>query len=214
MDETPPTATPVERDAPSPDGFTRAELAAVGTVLGACCIGFLLITLLPFLVSPALIPTLLRARQDGGRAACRNNLHAIGRAMHLYMSVYDGQAPPDLESLVKGGYVAGKALKCPSAKTARGCDYFYYCRGRPDELALPGETMVACDFADNHRRRGGGRNVLYADGSVAWRREAEFAAEVHKRQNQPFAIWLKMAGDSVTPPMPRLPSGGQAGARD
>jgi len=213
MDETPPAATPVEpcpiparrdrrADAPSPDGFSRADLVAAGTVLGVCCIGFLLITLLPLLATPALIPTLLRARQQARLAACQSNLHAIGRAMQLYMNDYNGQAPPDLETLVKGQYVMGRALKCPSADTARDCDYFYYCRGRSWELPRPDETIVACDFAGNHRR---GRSVLYADGHIRWWREAEFAAEVYKPQNVAFAVQLKMAGDSVTPPMPDVP---------
>jgi len=107
----------------------------------------------------------------------------------MYLTESNHRPPGDLQTLADRQLLGlPKALQCPSAHSGRSCDYFYFSPAGPEEVELPGETMVACDLDGNHPD---GRNVLYMDGHVAWMSEAHFQVVLTEPQNAAFAAALK-----------------------
>lgn len=154
-------------------------MAIVGIVLGVV-LAFLGTTI----GTSVLLPSLGRARELARQSVCVANLKAIGIAMHEYAAGHDDQYP-DLDDLIKGGYIVPSTLKCPSAPGERDNDYIFL---KPD-ASTPGGQIVACDRKGNHK--GQGRSVLYASASAKWMGEAEFQAELRKPVNEAFAKHLR-----------------------
>jgi len=166
---------------------TSGGLAIGGLITGILGIG-MNVALLALLVS-VLMPSLAGARERARRAACMANLNGIGMAAILYQGNHDDEWPPDLDTLLQEGNISRKMLKCPSAKAGRDCDYFYM----PPVLdnAAEGETLIACDYKDNHP--GNIRIVLYAALNVGKRTEAQFQTELAHPRNAEFAAALRAA---------------------
>ena len=134
-----------------------------------------------------LMPTLTRARELARREICMINLNNVGKVLAVYAADYDGRMPPNLDVLVGLGLVEPSHLLCPS-DTGFGPASYFYLPGSPQD---PPERIVACDYQENHR--GEGRNVLFANGTVRWAKEAEFQAELAKPHNAEFAEALRAA---------------------
>ena len=66
--------------------------------------------------------------------------------------------------------------------------YFYRASSAAD---APGDTIIACDYRDNHIDRN--CNVLLADGRVRLMREERFHEELAKPHNAAFAAALAKA---------------------
>ncbi len=138
-----------------------------------------------------LAPTLNRSKGNHWRVRCMSNLKSIGLAISFYTSENEDVYPTDLESILD--YIGDEELlKCPSARSSRACDYFY-CQPtqKTTEVVTPLNTILACDFRDNHG--GKGRNVLYADMRVQWLSEEEFQAKLQQSYNADFAKALREA---------------------
>ncbi len=147
-------------------GFTLIELLVVMAVI--------------VILAGALMPALGRAREQGRRTTCMNNLKQIGLAIAMYRLDNNDKFPHDgtggktslnlLYNSLKpiDGYIDNlKVFDCPSttngvpANAGTG-DYTY----KAPDLTTDISTVVVCaDEANNHA---GGGNTLAIDGHTAW----------------------------------------------
>lgn len=160
-------------------------MAITGIVMGAVSL------LIPVAI---ILPALGRARQLAKQSICASNLHGIYSAVAMYEVDYSGNHPPDLQRLVPLGVATPDMFVCAS----RGVplqpgqvrfDYFYF--PGYDANTAPATAIMACDYGQNHA--GKGRNVLYADGHVAFTSERVFASELARPENAQFAAALRAA---------------------
>jgi prepilin-type N-terminal cleavage/methylation domain-containing protein len=141
-------------------GFTLVELLVVMAVI-VILAGFLL-------------PALGRAREQGRRTSCINNLKQIGLAIAMYRLDYNDAFPPDLDVLYnqatpQDGYIDNvQSFKCPSTGTVLGAgsvptdgDYTY----TQPAVTDPSDTFMVEDTTTIH---GGGRNKLAIDGHATY----------------------------------------------
>ncbi|MFH2138909.1 MAG: type II secretion system protein [Candidatus Omnitrophota bacterium] len=141
----------------SKKGFTLVELLVVMAVI-AILAGFL-------------VPALGRAREQGRRTSCMNNLKQIGLAISMYRLDNNEAFPADLNALYAADgskYIDNlEVFVCPSsgngAPAVPGAgDYTYTAPASSNPLST---LAIAEDNAGNHT---GGTNKLYSDGHVAW----------------------------------------------
>jgi prepilin-type processing-associated H-X9-DG protein len=123
------------------------------------------------------VPASIRQHQLASRKECQAHLERLGVELSLYASAHDGRSPQSLKELTDAQAVpalsAGEAtlpdwLRCPGQPLATGIGYEYVPGAAKDS---PPQTIVAYDRKGNHP---GGRNVLFADGRVAWLKEDVF----------------------------------------
>ena len=86
-------------------GFTLIELIVVISIVTT--------------LAGILLPALVRAREQGRRAVCMNNLHNIGIALHMYQEDFDGFYPGnnvEYAQLYTKKYIeTAKTFWCPSS---------------------------------------------------------------------------------------------------
>ena len=121
-----------------------------------------------------------RARPAMQQAMTQARLNFVGMAIQNYTS-FNGQAPPNLQTLVStGDLAAGQLAAGPSV---------VYVAAKP---STPGSAIVACLLIP----AGGdanARHVLFADGSVTQMNEQEFQAALNKPENAAFAAALSQS---------------------
>jgi prepilin-type N-terminal cleavage/methylation domain-containing protein len=142
-------------------GFTLIELLVVMSVI--------------VILAGLLLPAFGKAREQGRRTTCMNNLKQIGLGIAMYRLDYDDKFPADLTYLynttASKAYIDNiKIFKCPSAATAMPTvppgDYVYT-MPKPDDAS----TVIICadintSGSPNHQ---GGVNQLAMDGHTAWK---------------------------------------------
>lgn len=130
------------------------------------------------------------------RSRCATNVSNIGKAIAMYQGSYSDQFPASLEDLIKDGQ-SPNIMVCPADAKKRRFSYFYL---RPvGDSNADADTIVACDFKDNHP--GQYRNILYADTHVGNASEEVFQKLLAKPVNADFAKALKTAeGERFGPP--------------
>ncbi len=161
-------------------GFTLVELLVVMAII---------VTL-----AGILTPALLRAREQGRRAVCMNNLHQIGVALHIYAEDFGEYYPYTLEeytNLYTLNYIdTPRTFWCPSDTdpppediNTSNIENSYQLRdnqvvaNRVKDSWIPGlggasTIRAGWDLTPvgkrNHGKDGG--NILFLDGSVRWHR--------------------------------------------
>ena len=122
-----------------------------------------------------LLPALGKAREQGRRTGCMNNLKQIGLAVALYRLDYNDLFPSDIDVLydaanLEDSYIDNlKVFICPSTGTQlsdlggvpSGGDYSY----TQPLLTDPSGTFIVEDTTIVHS---GGRNKLSIDGHVEY----------------------------------------------
>ena len=128
-------------------------------------------------------PIANHSRTTPPRIICASHLSGTGKALALYMADNGHVMPPNLRDLVVKDW--NLRLDCPSGKGAdRYSDYFY----RPAPADAPEDTIIACDYRDNHAT---GRNVLFAHLHVQWLAEQYFQVKLNQPHNAAFATALR-----------------------
>jgi hypothetical protein len=123
-----------------------------------------------------------QTKVEEAKTACGWNMAAI--AFRLQQSFI---APKDLQALVAGKHLRDAQILCPASKK----EYFYMPVHESALLdEMPDKTLVVCDLAGNHP---GGRHVVFADWSSAWKTDDEFDALLKLPVNEIFARELQKA---------------------
>jgi len=157
-------------------GFTLIELVVVISIITT--------------LAGILLPALVRAREQGRRAVCMNNLHNIGIALSMYQEDFDGFYPGnnvEYAQLYAKKYIeTAKTFWCPSdidpppeeiTPENINISYNFRYEAKLMDSYLPGmggasTIWAGCDLTPigkrNHGKDGG--NVLFFDGSVGWHR--------------------------------------------
>jgi hypothetical protein len=134
-------------------GFTIGELAMV----------FVIVIAMVFLSLPFLRQVI--ARRD--KVMCTNNLRELGLALYIYAREHSGKFPPTIKTLYDEKYLSDKRLvDCPSTGKVGTLEDFDYIYAAGLSIKKPSQELLLRDKAKNHP--GGGRNVLYLNGQVAW----------------------------------------------
>lgn len=142
-------------------GFTLVELLVVIAVI--------------IMLAGFLLPALGKAKEQGRRSGCMNNLKQIGLAVALYRLDYNDAFPPDLDVLydaanIEDSYIDNlKVFICPSTGTQlgdlggqpSGGDFNY----TQPALTDASGTVIVEDTTTVHT---GGRNKLSIDGHVEY----------------------------------------------
>ena len=139
-------------------GFTIGELIVVFAIVGA-----IIFLSLPFLRQ-------VLYRRD--TVTCANNLRELGLALYIYAREHSGKFPSSLKALYDEGYLSDKRLvDCSSTREVGSLEAPDYIYAAGLTVKEPSHEKLVWDKAMNHA--GKGRNVLYLNGTVAWRETAE-----------------------------------------
>jgi len=148
-----------------------------------------MLALLIFLGAAGGIPTYYLGQRVFRQERCRLRLRRIHAALLQYERKHAGTPAPTLQALVDENILTPRSLACPSA-TERAIGYFYL-----PGPSLPRETstntLLACDFRDNHGRAG--RAILLANGDVMRRDEEGCQEYLALPENAAFAAALRQA---------------------
>ncbi|MHC4242483.1 MAG: DUF1559 family PulG-like putative transporter [Planctomycetota bacterium] len=129
------------------------------------------------IINDFVAPSMVKARVQARRAACKSNLKIIGMALLMYSNDNKDKFPADLETLVTKTYLReNKMLICPADKLR---DSYIY-RGASMTVADTPWIITVYEKSGNHE---GGRNVLFMDGSAEWVSEERFQ-ELIKKDNE------------------------------
>jgi len=139
-----------------------------------------------------LLPALARAREEGRKAVCANNLAQIVRAIITYQEPNDDNLPPSLADLVPAYVPDARLLVCPSdgapfmIKGGMPCSYRYI--GNIPFRDVGPDQMIAYDHQSHAGR---GRNVAHFDGHVRWYNEWEFQEKLQEQYDAFEALLAK-----------------------
>jgi len=150
------------------------------------------------MLAAVLVPTLQRAKEQTNRVVCMSNLRSIGKNIVLYKGENEDKWPADFQTLITQYQASPRMFTCPCVRAGhrpagRTYDYFYFPPKHDDDM----RTIVACDFADNHRD--GSRSVLFAVGYVKLVKPVAFQAELAQPENADFAKALRQAEGAAAP---------------
>jgi len=134
----------------------------------------IVVAVILLILAALLLPTLGRAREESRRSNQRANLHNVGLGISMYRSAHNGAFPPDLQDLLREGYVDDSSIfEWP------GQQLVY----RPLDPKAPDTEVVAYFWPPV----GGGINVLFNDNRVEYQSADEQGNLVNPRSGQLIA---------------------------
>jgi len=124
-----------------------------------------------------LIPALTRTRprQVAYRVISRTNLSAIGKACLVYANDYEGEFPPNLETLIETVDLSPKSLESKYKPEDSNQPSYIYITGQ-NAAANPQNVLVY----ENPKFDSEGVNVLFLDSHVQWLKPEEFKEALEK----------------------------------
>ena len=190
------------------------RLKGKGKATAAIVVGAILLVIVPIvaILAGMLLPALARAREEARRAACKQNMAQIGKALsdyemnegHLPTTGKPGEGPASLSLLHPKYFPQLRVFRCPSSElpveamsaalTNENCSYEYDNMLPPD---APANRMMLWDKDGNHY---GGRNVLFRDGHVEWMTGEAFQRLLMEQGRVPLS-----PGPSAVPKQPGAP---------
>jgi len=146
----------------------------------------------------AALPALATARERAARTSCMSNLKQVGVALHLYASDNGEKFPTKLQDLVPKYMPDATIMSCPAGKR----QYAYVSGLKATDAP---NLIIAFDVPGNHSQ---GANVLFVDGHVEWRgnaqavlRQAEGLVRRMGAQGRKLEI-IQPAGGAASPAPP------------
>ncbi len=135
----------------------------------------------------------LPTEDDVDMASCRRNLKQIGIALFMYTKANDYKYPEALDELVT--FLEGRGpLACPASEGGEAEYIYAKPADRLTEVERPADVMLVFDRYKNHTF---GRNVLFADGGVAWLGEEDFEQRWAEQQRAFKLAGLSELGDEA-----------------
>jgi hypothetical protein len=118
--------------------------------------------------------SLLKAHQI---VQCGANCRYVIYPAQSYASGHDGHFPPDLQTLIRLGFVSPECCQCPSVSShnANRIDYVYVSGLTTED---PDDWILCYDTPENHAGEGG--HVFYTGGWGVWYDEPQFSQEIEK----------------------------------
>lgn len=190
------------------------EYGGKGFAIAGICVSLASIMFM-LLLGAILLPSLARAREMARRSVCAANLASTGKAFEVYANQYQGQYPPDVDTLVTTNFAQPNQFVCPggSGRAAYNNPALIYSGGPISPkiheamhscyVYIPGQSassnpnnVLMYEKKDCHR--GEGSNVLFVDGSARW---ISPYSEVEKLVTKTKA----RLGTAVTPEAPSQP---------
>jgi len=115
------------------------------------------------------MPALAKAKKAAQRTVSASNLKGIGNACQVYAFDYEGNFPPDLETLIKEVDVSPKTLQSKSKPKDFDGPSFIYISGQ-NEKGNPANILAY----ENPAFLKEGTNVLFVDGHVEFIKPKSF----------------------------------------
>lgn len=145
---------------------SKKGLAITGIVAGGLAVLFI----------PIHITVLMSQKYIAQTVVCSHNFNQIGKAISLYKTRHGGQYPPNLQALVKEGFLKEESLTCP-VENEQGKKGGYAYR-RPQ--GTNNTVLIAWDLVPHRSGKNGvsGRNVLDAGLKIRFVDEKNFSTEL------------------------------------
>ncbi len=122
-----------------------------------------------------MMPALAKTREQAQKTVSASNLRQIGMALLTYAHDNADKYPPDLETLVKEGYLPAKTLTCPHApKDFPGIHYIYI---TGQKTVMPPDNVLVYENPQLYTE---GVNVLFNDSHVALMKKEAFIEALKK----------------------------------
>ncbi len=147
------------------------------------------------LLMAILMPALNRARQQGRKMGCANNLKQIGISLHMYGNENDAKLPLN----AGGWWLWDVAYSTTDYIIATGGDrHTFYC---PCDLSKNGDLAIVWNFSDNvasarmrpdriHEPQTG-RDNLYRVTGYFWMLDTQAGRDPKRLLGRPNKVWVK-----------------------
>ncbi|MBM3289670.1 MAG: DUF1559 domain-containing protein [Candidatus Hydrogenedentes bacterium] len=156
--------------APGPRRSDMSSGAIVGVIIAVAFGFFFFIGIL----AAILLPAVARAREAARRAECQNNLKQIGLCCKIFANEHGNQTPKSLNDLYPQLITDPAVLVCPSSEDTVG-DLKNIASWSSYEIVYTGmdeskPDLVVIQEKDEHAHLPSGKNILFGDGHVEFRR--------------------------------------------
>lgn len=177
---------------PVPMDYARVSWRKKWVYFGSWHAWFFLLVPVAGLLVGIIWPAMSRARQQALVCRCLANLRQIGLAMELYADGHAGNYPPNLDVLVKQGYVTTNVLVCPAATSqSNGFSYTYIpVQSRRSDS---GDILVY-EPLTNHGGQSG--NVVFVGGRVEHLTAAQHQAAIGQTRSNLSEVATRPAASS------------------
>jgi hypothetical protein len=172
--------SPILPEAPPPrvKKFGKSSVKNIAVVVAAI-VGVLLV-----FSAPAVIPALATCREAARRASCQNNLTQIGLGIKTFAKEHNDEFPKSLNDLYPRYINDPSVFICPASNDKIG-DLNNIDSWSSYEVVFSGKLiddkdLVALQDKNGHAHRPGGRNYLFGDGKVKYRRAGDIAPQAEQ----------------------------------